>query len=245
MIILAAGKGTRMGSDLPKPLVEVSGRPIINHLLESISDANLDDRPIIVVGSEGLSKFHEVCHESDCEYVVQEEQLGTGHAVQVAQDAFQDADQLIVLYGDHPFISADTLGRLSEAAEENLHGITMMTAKVPKFKGDYEVFEHWARILRDSTGSISGLREYKDATNEEREIKEVNPAIFVFPVDWLTEHLEELNNDNASGEYYLTDLIEMAVSEGLTLKSIEAENPFEVIGINTPDHVELAERVLG
>ena len=107
IIILAAGKGKRMGSDIPKPLVEIAGRPMVRHLLDSVADSEIDERPIIVVAPDNLTQFNEICSDRDCDYTVQDEQLGTGHAVMSARDAASTAENILVLYGDHPFISRD------------------------------------------------------------------------------------------------------------------------------------------
>ncbi|PIX62404.1 hypothetical protein CO057_04690 [Candidatus Uhrbacteria bacterium CG_4_9_14_0_2_um_filter_41_50] len=244
IIILAAGKGKRMGSDIPKPLVEIAGRPMVRHLLDSVADSEIDERPIIVVAPDNLTQFNEICSDRDCDYTVQDEQLGTGHAVMSARDAASTAENILVLYGDHPFISAETIHELNDLHESEDSMISMITTKVPNFKGKYKNFERWGRIIRDDTHRIIAIREAKDATEEELAITEINPALFAFNAEWLWEHLPEIKNKNASKEYYLTDLIEIAIEEGHDIVTATAE-PFEVVGVNTREELEAAEELLG
>ncbi len=243
VITLAAGKGSRMGYDVPKALVEIANRPMIEHLLDSIHESGVDDRPIVVVAPDTIEQFNDVCGDR-CQYAVQEEQLGTGHAVASAQDAAIDAEDVIVLYGDHPFFTADKIRELHELHQENGAEITMVTTKVPNFDDDYMTFKDWSRIVRDDSGRIVKDVQAKDATSEELEIKEVNPCLFAFDAQWLWEHLPEIKNKNASGEYYLTDLIQMAIEEGSDIVTASAD-PFEVVGVNSPEELETAEKLLG
>ena len=240
VIILAAGKGTRMGADVPKPLVEVAGRPMVEHLLDNVRDSGIDEQPVLIVAPDSIEQFRNFCSDEHCEYVVQEEQLGTGHATQVAQPACGGAETIVVLYGDHPFISSELLQKLEHSHQESDAVIMMMTTKVPNFKKEYAGFERWGRIIRDGSGRIASIREAKDASEEELAINELNPAIYAFDADWLWENLSLLKNTNASEEYYLTDLVEIAIESGLDVLTIQAK-PFEVVGINTPEELERAE----
>lgn len=245
IVILAAGKGTRMGMDIPKPLVEVSGQPMVHHLIENVQESGLDDQPVLVIAPDGVEVFGDTCADKSCQFVIQEEQLGTGDAVRAAKDIAREADSIIVLYGDHPFISADVLLQLNELHQASSGVISMLTAKLPNFKGDFVNFEKWGRVLRNEQGSVEAIREYKDATEEEREVSEVNPGIYMFDAEWLWEHLDDLSNNNASCEYYLTELVEIAMDEGHEIATAIAENPFEVMGVNTPEELECAERLMG
>ncbi len=245
IVILCAGKGKRMGADMPKPLVEVSGQPMVLHLLESIEVSGIDKKPILVVSPEGLPHFGNICEHMECEYAVQEEQLGTGHAVLSARELVGGTKNVIVLYGDHPFITSEILEQLLELRMAHAAPVAMLTTKVPNFNKDYEQFLHWGRIIRSKAGSVIATREYKDATEEERGIHEVNPGIYSFDAQWLWDHLADLENKNASGEYYLTDLIEMAIAEGSGVVTASVANPFEVMGINSPEELERAERIMG
>ncbi len=240
VIILAAGKGTRMGADIPKPLVEIAGRPMVEHLLDSVRDSGVDQNPILVVAPDATELFGELCRGQSCEYVVQEEQLGTGDAVKAAESACGDAEHVIVLYGDHPFISEELMEQLQSTHKAGDAVITMVTTKVPNFSKEHKVFERWGRIKRDESMKVLEIVEAKDADEEILSIKELNSGIYAFDGEWLWEHLPQLQNKNASGEYYLTDLVEMAIEEGLEVSTIDAK-PFEVIGINTKEELQMAE----
>lgn len=241
IVVLAAGKGKRMKQPFPKALTPVAGKPILQYLVESVEASKVDGPPVVVVGPE-RPKLCETFGVT-CTYAVQQEQLGTGHAVLSAKEAVGKADALIVLYGDHPFLSADSLQRLAKRHEERGNVVTMMTTVVPNFNGWYTAFSHWGRILRGSDGHIIGIREDKDATEEERKIQEVNPALFCFDAKWLWKHIETLKNENVQKEYYLTDLIAMAVSQGQKISSLEIA-PEEAVGINTPEECRLAEDLI-
>jgi len=233
--------GSRMGGSIPKALIPVGGKPILQWLHESTKASGVDGVPIIVIGHERdqlCRSFHGVS-----QYVVQEEQLGTGHAVMMTQEAARGSDAIIVLYGDHPFISPQTLRQLSHQHEAQDNTITMMTVTVPSFDGWQRVFAHWGRILRSDKGKILGIKEYKDTSEEERQCLEVNPAFLCFKADWLWKNLKELKNDNKQKEYYLTDLIAMAVEQKEKIETIPIP-PEEAIGINTPEEQEIAEQIL-
>lgn len=238
-IVLAAGKGTRMKASVPKALVEVHGKPILQYLHESIIASDVDGTPIIVIGPERPK----LCEGfgGACDYVVQEEQLGTGHAVGVCREAVGDADAVIVLYGDHPFVGADALKRLAALHQEKQSVLTMMTTTVPSFE-DWENYRHWGRILRDTHGHIMAIREYKDAMDSEREIKELNPGLYCFDAKWLWENIDQLKNYNAKEEYYITDLVELAVAQGHEIATSPVA-PEESIGVNTPEELALAEEM--
>jgi bifunctional UDP-N-acetylglucosamine pyrophosphorylase/glucosamine-1-phosphate N-acetyltransferase len=238
--ILAAGHGTRMNQEIPKPLTPVDGKPILQYLMESIDASGVDDDPVVVIGGED----ERLCDafDRDCTYAVQEEQLGTAHAVASAREQLEGADAVVVLYGDHPFIKPESLQALHEKHKESQATITMMTAEVPNFDGWHCAFTSWGRILRDEDGSIIGIREYEDASEEERVIKEVNPSLFCFDCDWLWENIDKIGNENAQGEYYLTDLIALAFEQGEDIASLKI-NPEEAIGINTQEDKKRAEKL--
>ena len=251
IVILAAGKGTRMKQDIPKALTLVAGKPILQHLLESIEVSGLEMNPVIVIGksggagsgSAGDSSIFQKLITHSCKYAIQEEQLGTGHAVQCARDYVTDADALIVLYGDHPFLSASTLNRITSTHKDHAAYITMATTTIPSTEGWYQAFEKWGRILRDESGHVIGNRQFKDATDEEKQILERDPALFCFKTDWLWDRLARLKNENAQGEYYLTDLVAMAFEEGIEISTVSIP-PEEAIGINTLEELKIAEAIL-
>lgn len=240
-VILAAGKGKRMQSDIPKALIPVGGRPILQYLYESVVASGLDGDPIVVIGPE-RNKLCETFGGS-CAYVVQEEQLGTGHAVMATKEAAHDADAVIILYGDHPFISTSTIQALARKHEERGNVITMMTTRLSDFEDWRRAFSHWSRIVRGENGHIVRDVQFKDATEEEKKITEVNPCLYCFDTNWLWANIDSLKKENAQQEYYLTDLIGMAVSQGQKLSSIDVL-PEEVIGINTQEERVIAESLL-
>jgi len=242
VVILAAGEGKRMKSDIPKVMHELHGKPLIEHAVEHVEDLGLLHKPVIVV-----SPKHTMVQDylvSRAEYVVQPEQLGTGHAVSMAEFLLQDkVTHVIVLYGDMPFVSADSLGRLISRHVERDNAVTLMTFMVPHFKGVYQPFYNFGRIVRDpDNGHILRIVERKDATESELGILELNPSFFCFKASWLWESLKKLKNTNVQGEYYLTDLIGLAIEEGEHLSSVSIE-PKEAMGINTLDDLEIARTV--
>lgn len=243
VVILAAGKGKRMGAEVPKPLVRIAGEPMLAHLLRSVQDSGVDGRPIIVVAPDSKYLFVEALGDQ-CDFAVQTEQLGTGHAVLSAKDQIDDADRIVVLYGDHPFIPSDVLRRLVDLHDRLPNAVAMLTSTVPNFDPPYDAFRGWGRVLRDEHGDVRAIREVKDASVNELSVREVNPAIYAFPRGWLWEHLPQLNTENASGELYLTDLIIMAVSQGLKVVTASAD-ALDVMGINTPQELARAEEVFG
>jgi bifunctional UDP-N-acetylglucosamine pyrophosphorylase/glucosamine-1-phosphate N-acetyltransferase len=240
-IILAAGKGARMHSEIPKALTPVCGKPILQYVHEAVMRTGLDKNPIVVIGPERIS----LCESFNgtCTYVVQEEQLGTSHAVQVTQPFIdKQTDAVIVLYGDHPFVSTQTLQCLVALHEQKSVVITMMTTTVPSFEDWHHAFLYWGRILRDSNNDIVGIREFKDATEQERKIREVNPALYCFDTKWLWQQIGEIKNVNANQEFYLTDLVELAVAQGHKIYSLSIPSE-EAVGINTPEELEIAEKI--
>lgn len=243
IVILAAGKGKRMNNAIPKPLIEIAGSPMIEHLVDSVIDSKIDPHPVVVIAPDYIENFRDVLGDK-CEYVMQPEQLGTGDAVRRAENAFSDADCVMVFYGDHPFLTADKMRELHELHESSESVISMVTTVVKSFEGNYSGLQRWGRIIRDEIKRVVAIREAKDATESELSIKEVNPALFAFDAVWLTDHLKLLSNNNASGEYYLTDLIEMAIDEGEEISTISAD-PIEVIGINTQEELEKAQELVG
>lgn len=229
-----------MKSELPKALTPVAGKPILEHLLTSVAESGLDPLPVVVIGHERKR----ICDAfgASCAYAVQEEQLGTGHAVKSAQETVGNTDAVIVLYGDHPFVSAQSIQRLAREHETRGSVLTMMTTTIPSVDGWYKAFESWGRIIRDVSGHVVANRQHKDASEEERAILERDPAMYCFNANWLWDRLARLKNENSQGEYYLTDLARMAFEEGQEIATV-AIPPEEAIGINSPEEKEIAERI--
>jgi bifunctional UDP-N-acetylglucosamine pyrophosphorylase / glucosamine-1-phosphate N-acetyltransferase len=240
IIILAAGHGKRMQSELPKALTPLNGKPFIVHLLHSIKESGVCDNPIIVIGQKG-DQVKETLGQ-DYTYAVQNEQLGTGHAVMMAEDMAKDSENILVLYADHPLISKETIQNILNSHENEDATVTMATAVVPDFDDWRQAFVSFGRFVRDENNNILKIVEVKDATDDEKDIKEVNPAYMCFKASWMWKHLHALKNENAQAEYYLTDLIAMAFDEKEKIATI-AIDPKEALGVNTKEQLELIQKI--
>ncbi|MEY2664602.1 MAG: hypothetical protein RIT04_410 [Candidatus Parcubacteria bacterium] len=234
IVILAAGKGTRMGGDKAKVLTSLAGKPMISHLIQSVEKA-YGVKPVIVVGFQA-DTVKEACGP-EYRYALQAAQRGTGHAVREAlAHVHPDAKQVIVLYGDHPLVSADMIRSLHTAHVAKKSPITLATAQVEDFNEWRKTFYEFGRIIRDTKGDIVKITEKKDANETELAVTEINPAYFCFDAEWLRHHIHNLDTKNAQGEYYLTDLISIAQKEGYVLNSISIP-PHEALGANTPEQL--------
>lgn len=243
VIILAAGHGKRMESDIPKALVPLAGKPLIQYVLDAVAHSGITEKPIIVIGQK-RDFVKDALGKEAYPYAIQENQLGTGDAVRAAQALVsEDTESIVVLYADQPFLTAETILQLVKTREEAQSKIAMATVPLPDFDDWRGVFRAFSRVIRNTTGEIVGVIESKDATDEQKEILEVNPAYFCFDKTWLFEKLPELSNVNAQNEYYLTDLVKMAFNEGLAVPSVPI-SPREAVGTNSKDDISLAERVL-
>ncbi len=242
IIILAAGKGTRMkNAEIPKVLIPFEGKPMIAHLLDAVRHSGVDERPVMVTGYQ--AELVERTLGNGYDYVRQDAQLGTGHAVQCGEELLAGkADQVMVLYGDHPFVKASTIVKLRKLHEQERCPLSMMTVRVDDFDDWRAPFADFGRVVRDASGKIVAIVEAKDVTLAEKEICEVNPAFFCFDAAWLWPHLKKIRNSNAKGEYYLTDLVGIAIAEGACVASMEID-PRESVGVNTLAHLELAGRL--
>ena len=241
IIVLAGGKGTRMKSILPKVLVLLNGKPMIKHLLESIRQSGIDDKPVIVVGYEKEKVIKELGDKY--QYVIQKEQLGTGHAVVSAEKILKNkTENVIVFYGDHPFIRPQTIKKLLEKHLESNAKITLATTILPDFK-DWRSFfyANFGRIVRNKKKEIIKIVESKDANNEEKKIKEVNPAYYCFEANWLWKKLKMLKTNNVLRQYYLTDLVQIAMQEKNKINSINI-SPHEALGANSKEELEMLEK---
>lgn len=215
---------------------------MITYLLDAITESGIDAKPVVVIGFQA-DKMRQALGDR-VEYVEQTQQRGTGDAVRCAQSLLQSkADVVLVLYGDHPLVHATTLKKLRFLHEREGRVITMMTTTVQDFEDWRRPFFDFGRILRNAGDEVIGIVEKKDATPDQLALREVNPAFFCFDASWLWEHLPKIQKQNAQGEYYLTDLIHMAITEGYRIASMNID-PLESIGVNTPEHLALAESVL-
>lgn len=234
VIILAAGKGTRMVSDLPKPLHQLLGKPMISYVLDAA--APVADRPPIVIVGYGSEEIQATLGES-LRYAEQNDLLGTGHAVQQAETFLKgESDLILVLYGDMPLIRTETLNDLIETqkAQDGPLSILTLVEETPRGFG---------RILRNENGEIQAIIEESDATAEQLEIKELNAGMYCIQADWLWESLSKIPL-SSKGEYYLTDLVGIAVQEGKSVASVQVADSQELLGINTRVHLAEAGQVL-
>ena len=226
VIILAAGKGTRMRSTLPKVLQPLAGRPLLGHVIDTAKKLNAKN--IITIFGHGGHLVQQAFSEENVQWVEQAEQLGTGHAVQMTLPVLAQDGVSLILSGDVPCVTEDTLQRLLDASIKT--GIGIVTLTVDDATG-------YGRIVRDN-GQIQAIVEHKDANDQQRQIKEFNTGIYCVSNAKLHQWLPKLSNQNAQGEYYLTDIIAMAIADGLEVASVEPELAFEVEGVN--DRVQLA-----
>lgn len=240
IVILAAGKGTRMGSPIPKVLTMLKDKPLILHLLEGLEPLIRVHPPVVVVGYR-QAEVRAVLG-SHYRYAVQTQQLGTAHALAAARPALV-AEHIIVLYGDMPFVRAESIKRLFRVHEETKSLFSMFTATAPHFREPYQSLMTYGRIIRRPDGALERVTEYRDAGEAEREILEVNPGIYVFKSSWLWDHLEGIGAHNAQGEYYLTDMVSVAAALGVPIATLPLD-PAEAIGVNTPEQLLQAELVL-
>lgn len=241
IVILAAGKGTRMGqNELPKVLIPLKGKPVISYLLKEVAKIKDVASPVIVVGHK--STVVKDTLGKQYRYAVQRDQLGTAHAVWSAQTQIT-AKNVLVLYGDMPFISCASLKKLMALHEGRRAAISMFTSFVPNFEGRYKNLKYYGHIIRNKFGEIVKIQEFADASEEEKAIREINPGIYLFNTAWLWNNIDKIDNHNNLGEFYLTDIIEVAISEGEKVQSL-AINPDEVFGINTISQLEQAAEIL-
>ena len=242
VVILAGGKGTRMNSEHPKVLAHVLDRPMIEHVLDAVYKVNLGRRPVVVVGYKGNLVRNQVRERAD--HIWQQNQFGTRHALPCTQEHLNNfVGSILVLYGDHPLISHKTIENLFELHHSERSVLTMMTTEVEDFDDWRQTFYNFGRILRNGDNSIQAIREMKDCLENEKQVKELNPGYYCFNSDWLWQNIDKIKNENKQQEYYLTDLVEMAVQQNKTINSIKI-HPIECLGINTPDHLELVEKLI-
>lgn len=236
-IILAAGQGTRMHSARPKVLHAVAGLPMLGHVLTAAQQVPVAAAHVVLGhGADAVRAWLEGWHggspDGSVSVVVQDRQLGTAHAVRQALPEVPDAALVVVLYGDVPLVSAGTIRALAAAATD---GLALVTAVVEQPGG-------YGRILRDSTGGVCGIVEEKDATSAQRELREINTGLMAAPAARLRRWVEAIGNANASGEYYLTDAVALAVRDGVPVRAVAAASAEEVDGVNDAAQLARAER---
>lgn len=237
-IIMAAGKGTRMNSELPKVLLDVNGKPMVQWVVDACLAAGCE-RVIVVVGFKGEKVKEALAGNRACLFVEQTEQLGTGHAVMMAHELF-DPDQnrdVFVLGGDGPLIRSQTLDQLLNVHRQGQFPATLATAVIDDPKG-------YGRVIRDSDGTFKAIVEQKDATPAQLAVCEVNPSYYCFRSDVLFARLLQIKPNNQQGEYYLTDVPGILKSEGQAVGVVDAVPKDDVLSINTPEQLAEVDRIL-
>ncbi|HHT70424.1 MAG TPA: bifunctional UDP-N-acetylglucosamine diphosphorylase/glucosamine-1-phosphate N-acetyltransferase GlmU [Firmicutes bacterium] len=231
-IILAAGKGTRMKSSRPKVLHELCGRPLISYVVDAARAAGAED--VVLVINPDMKAVHELFQDT-VKYAYQEEQLGTGHAVQVAMDAVDErTGEILVLCGDTPLLSRELLQDLVAIHRLNQAAATVLTAELPDASG-------YGRIVRSAAGSIERIVEERDATSAEKAIREINTGSYCFAASTLFSSLEKVGCDNVQGEYYLTDVLPLLQADGGLVQAYLAPEPALTEGINNRVQLAVAE----
>ncbi|AOI83835.1 bifunctional UDP-N-acetylglucosamine diphosphorylase/glucosamine-1-phosphate N-acetyltransferase GlmU [Burkholderia cepacia] len=232
IVILAAGTGKRMRSALPKVLHPLAGRPLLSHVIDTAR--TLQPSRLVVVVGHGAEQVQAAVAAPDVQFAVQAEQLGTGHAVRQALPLLDPAQPTLVLYGDVPLTRASTLQRLVDAAREGRYGILTVTLDDPTGYG---------RIVRDAAGFVTRIVEQKDASPEQLKIAEINTGIIITPTAQLSMWLGALKNENAQGEYYLTDVVELAIEAGFEVVTAQPDEEWETLGVNSKAQLAELERI--
>ena len=231
VVILAAGKGTRMNSDLPKVLHKLQSKPLIDYVIDE--SELLNPKEIILV--VGFKKERVIKHTEsriNLKYATQIEQLGTGHAVLQTNELLKNRKgHILILYGDVPNIKASTLQPIVNDHISNNRDLTLITAEIDDPTG-------YGRIIRDKNGNLLKIVEEKDCSDDEKKIKEWNPGIYIFKIPEVFKILNNIKTNNASKEYYLTDAIGLAQQSNMQIKAIKIANSDEVIGVNTADQLK-------
>jgi bifunctional UDP-N-acetylglucosamine pyrophosphorylase/glucosamine-1-phosphate N-acetyltransferase len=236
VVILAAGHGKRMKSELPKVLLPVNGKPMVEHLVNSVIKSEVCEKPLVVVSKNGLVK--EALGDK-CDYVVQEEQLGTGHAVLTTAPLLEGkVENILVLNGDMPFTSPETIKKMCSTHQESGKNMTIGTADVGDFEGWKNAFFTFGRIVRDDEGNLVRIAYGKNLADKELKITEVDPAYSCYKTSWLWPHLRSLKNENDHKEYYLTDLVKVAFEEKNPPATVDVPSE-ECLGANRKEDLEI------
>ena len=242
IVILAAGKGTRMKSDEPKALTIFKGKPFLEHILDTIKKISPSIKPIIVVGHK-KERVIEVIGENQI-YAEQYEQLGTGHAVLSAKKAIiEPHDTVLVISADQPRISKETIERIINKHSLKSPTITLATVTVPDFEDWRSGLYYFGRIIRGENGQIEKMVELRNSNEIEKKITELNAAVYAFDAKWLWENIDKLNTRNSIGEYLLPDLIHVAFSQNKNIETVEVANILEAIQPNSQEELEVLERL--
>jgi bifunctional UDP-N-acetylglucosamine pyrophosphorylase/glucosamine-1-phosphate N-acetyltransferase len=243
VIVLAAGKGTRMaGRDLPKALVLVGGVPILERVVRSVERSRLVSKPVVVVGYKRA--FVQRALGPRVRYAVQRRQLGTGHAVACGLRHVRGVRDVVVLYSDHPFVSAATMRKLVRVRRQSGAAVALLTVQVPDYRGPRRsLARSFSRVLRDVRGHFTADVQVQDATRGQLAIREVNPCLYCFEAEWLRRHIGQLTRRNAQREYYLTDLLATAAGERAGVVTVQTRQWRDALGVNSAADLRLANRL--
>jgi len=237
IVILAAGLGTRMKSDKAKVLHEILGRPMISYVVDTaqtVAGNNL----VLVIGHQADIVKKTIENQADVQYVYQEQQLGTGHAVMCAMPALPDSTQhVVVLCGDVPLLDGATLQRFVDDHRSHHRTLSVLAVHLDDPTG-------YGRIVQDSHGNVTGIVEEADATANQKYLRLVNTGIYCVDRDFLESALQQIRSDNAQGEYYLTDIVGLAYQGNFPIGVTIGDNPDEFVGINSREHLEAVERMM-
>ena len=229
-VVLAAGRGSRLQSPIPKVLHKIFDKPVLAWVLDTLAEVELEE--IIVVCGYKAEEVEDFLHAYPVTTVVQSEQLGTGHALQIARDAIGDYEgSVLVVNGDCPLIESSTINELLQEHQENILDLSFLSCNLEKPYG-------YGRVIRKGS-DIMAIKEEKDCSEAEKLITEINAGVYAFEWQTISPGLETLSNNNAQEEYYLTDLVSWAYSQGLASSTYQIQNPYEVMGINTREDLAL------
>ena len=233
-VILAAGEGIRMKSDTPKVLHKICGQPMLSYVIGAARQAGA--QKIVVIVGKGADLIKEAYANENVEFVLQKEQKGTGHALMQAEDAVKESSQIVVLYGDMPLVSSESIKGMIRLHQEQNAVATVMTAKVQDPTG-------YGRIIRRGNKVID-IREHRDASPEERMINEINAGFYCFDTEAVFSALAKVKSDNSQGEYYLTDVVKILNQEGKDVIAFELKDPVELHGINHRGQLAQVQKIM-
>lgn len=233
-IVLAAGKGTRMKSDKPKVLCEANNRPLVEYVIDSLRNAGVD-RVVAVVGYKADDVKSALSHYDNIEFALQEEQLGTGHAVMMCKENLANHDgAVVVVAGDSPMLQSSSIKELLDDYKDRKPGCILGTLIHADPTG-------LGRIVRDEDGNFTGIVEDKDATDEQKGISEVNMSTYVFDCEPMLAALDKLTDDNKQKEYYITDIPGILLGEDRDVRALPVLQPIEALSVNTVEHLAMVE----
>ncbi len=235
-VILAAGKGTRMKSDLPKVVHTIDGKCLVDYVIEAAQKTGAEEI-CLVVGYKHEIVQEKIVHKKEVSFVLQEEQLGTGHAVRCAKEFLGNTGETLILFGDTPLITAGTLKRLLAYHKEQGNAVTVLSAMIDEPFG-------YGRIIRDEEGGFIKSVEHKDATAEELRSHEINSGMYLFDTKELCEALDKITPNNVQGEYYLPDTLTIIREKGRKVDAFALENPEDIEGVNDKEQLAAAEKII-